>query len=159
MKAHQLLISALLFCCLTPFATAHIVLAHPRAAAGSHYKAVFQISHGCGGSPTNKITVQVPDGVSSVKPMPKPGWSLSVHGESAVSWSGGTLVDAHYDEFVMLIKLPARPGTAYFKVVQECEKGRQEWVQVPGQDKPAAGIRYPAPALTIEPAAIEHAHH
>ena len=142
-----------------PFAVAHVVLEQPRASAGGYYKAVFQVSHGCSGSATNRLTVQVPDGVSGIKPMPKPGWSLSIQGGTEVTWTGGVLADAHYDEFVMLTRLPAKPGKVYFKVLQECEKGRQDWVQVPELDKPARDTRFPAPVLVIETAPQDHSHH
>ena len=64
------------------------------------------------------MRVRIPDGVVNVKPMPKPGWTVATvkeklakpltleHGRQLtetireVSWSGGNLPDAYYDEFV-----------------------------------------------------------
>ena len=40
------------------------------------YKAVFVVPHGCAGSATIKIRVQIPEGVIAAKPMPKPGWNV-----------------------------------------------------------------------------------
>ena len=68
--------------CMTGSATAHVVLESKRAPAGSTYKAVLQVGHGCEGSPTKSIRVQIPEGVIAVKPMPKPGWELRRSGVS-----------------------------------------------------------------------------
>ena len=57
-------------------ASAHITLQNREAAIGSSYKAVFVVPHGCAGSATTKIRVQIPEGVIGVKPMPKPGWNV-----------------------------------------------------------------------------------
>src|SRR6202167_2012050 len=89
-------------------ANAHITLETHEATIGSSYKAVFAVPHGCAGSATIKIRVQIPDGVIGVKPMPKAGWNVeTVEGKYAteydfhgaklsqgvkeVAWSGGKL--------------------------------------------------------------------
>lgn len=59
-------------------AAAHVTLEKREAAVGSYYKAVFAVSHGCAGSPTIKVRVQIPEGVIGIKPMPKPGWTLEM---------------------------------------------------------------------------------
>ena len=41
-------------------ASAHITLLNREAAIGSSYKAVFVVSHGCAGSATTEIRVQIP---------------------------------------------------------------------------------------------------
>ena len=131
-------------------ANAHVTLENRQAAVGSYYKAVFAVPHGCAGSATTKIRVQIPEGVIAIKPMPKPGWSIEtvkgkyaaeyeLHGSrltegvKEVVWSGGKLADDNYDEFVMASFLT--PGlkpnsTLYFPVVQA---GRQETRQRKGQ--------------------------
>ena len=56
-------------------AAAHVTLEKRQAPVGSYYKAVFAVPHGCAGSPTVKLRVQIPEGVIGIKPMPKPGWT------------------------------------------------------------------------------------
>src|SRR5512147_1407482 len=97
-------------------ASAHITLENRQATVGSSYKAVFGVPHGCAGSATVKVRVQIPEGVIAAKPMPKPGWNLetvkgkyaaeydyhgakSAEGVKEVVWSGGKLPDDNYDEF------------------------------------------------------------
>jgi len=157
-------------------AHAHITLETSQAEAGSYYKGVLRVGHGCDGSPTTAIRLIVPAGVQQLKPMPKAGWTLAVqkdklaqpydyYGEtvredvSAVSWSGGSLPNDYYDEFAFRAKLPATPGeTLYFKVEQRCAKGETRWTEVPvaGQDPHA--LKAPAAALKLTAPGTAHAH-
>jgi len=150
---------------------AHITLETREAPAASYYKAVFKVGHGCDGQPTNRIRVQLPAGVGSVKTMLKPGWKTQVvreklatpvkdnHGNTItdapkeVIWSGGRLADENYDEFVMQILLPdAAPGDLYFPVVQECVKGVHRWIEIPEAGRNER-LREPAPKLRLLPKA------
>jgi len=161
------LAAALLFA-LPAAANAHATLETKQAPSGSYYKAVIRIGHGCDGSPTTAIRVRIPDGVVAVKPMPKTGWTLSTtegpyatpyesHGKSItkgvteVTWTGGTLPDAWYDEFVFQAKLPEKPaGTViYVPIVQECEKGVNRWIEIPEPGKSADDYKAPAPGVTL----------
>jgi periplasmic copper chaperone A len=149
-------------------AQAHVGIEPPSATAGAYQRLAFKVGHGCEGSATVAITVQIPDGVIGAKPMPKPGWTVSSaeaklatpvqsHGKSITSavreitWRGGPLPDAWYDEFVMQVKLPDAPGRYAFKVAQVCEKGRMDWTEIP-----AAGARAerPAPTLDVVPPSV-----
>ncbi len=151
-------------------ATAHVTLETQQAVAGSTYKAVLRVPHGCGPSPTHTIRVRIPDGMTGVKPMPKAGWQLStVNGKLAqpisdghggqitegvreVVWAGGKLLDAHYDEFVFRGTLPNMPGEMlYFPVVQECEQGIDRWIEIPAAGKSADDYKTPAPGLKLLP--------
>jgi len=149
-------------------AQAHVTLEAPLAAAHSYYKAVLRTPHGCSGLPTIAVRVQIPEGVTAVKPQPKPGWELEIvtqalttpvtdgHGNTTTSrvaeirWTGGRLLDAHYDEFVMRVRLPNRPGeTVYFPTVQECETGADRWIEIPADGQSPRDLAYPAPRVTL----------
>src|SRR3954471_877122 len=68
-------------------ASAHITLETRQATVGSSYKAVFAVPHGCAGSATTKLRVQIPEGVIAAKPMPKPGWTVdAVNGKYAAEY-------------------------------------------------------------------------
>jgi uncharacterized protein YcnI len=69
-------------------------------------------------------------------------------GVTEVDWSGGNLPDAYYDEFVLngYIGDEAPAGqTMYFRIVQDCKKGANHWIEIPGAGKepaePAAGLK------------------
>lgn len=159
---------------VAPGIDAHVVLEQKSAIAGSYQKATFMVGHGCDGSPTTGIDIEMPEPMAVVKPMPKPGWRLAtqsapaatpllLHGRSVadavtrVSWQGGVLVDAQYDEFVVLLQLPARAGPLYFKVVQYCEVGRNDWVEIP-EPGSTRRLKMPAAVIEVQPAASAHHH-
>jgi uncharacterized protein YcnI len=151
-------------------AFAHVTLEGREAAIGSSYKAVFVVPHGCAGSATTKIRVQIPEGVIGVKPMPKPGWNVEAikgkyaseydfhgaklsEGVKEVVWSGGKLPDDFYDEFVISTFLTGtlKPNTMlYFPVVQECEQGVSRWIEIPpdGATRSHEG-KWPAPGVKL----------
>ena len=152
-------------------ASAHVTLENRQATAGSSYKAVFAVPHGCAGSATVKLRVQIPEGVIAAKPMPKPGWNLetikgkyaaeydyhgtkSSEGVKEVVWSGGKLPDDNYDEFVISTFLSGslKPNTTlYFPVVQECEQGVIRWIEIPaeGDAGHANEGKWPAPGVKL----------
>lgn len=151
-------------------ASAHVTLETQQAVAGATYKAVLRVPHGCGGSATTAVRIRIPDGMTGVKPMPKPGWQLTTEvgklavplddghggqiteGVREIAWSGGKLLDAHYDEFVFRGALPNRPGEMlWFPVVQECEKGVDRWIEIPAAGKSADDYKTPAPGLKLLP--------
>jgi uncharacterized protein YcnI len=152
-----------------PASLAHVTLETSEAPASSFYKAVLRVPHGCEGSPTVALRVQIPDGFMRAKPMPKPGWNLETvirkldqpydyygtmitEDVSEIIWSGGNLRDDFYDEFVFRAKLPDREGeTIYISVIQECEKGVHRWIEIPAEGKTADDYEEPAPALTLTP--------
>lgn len=155
--------------CLAGPALAHVTLETKEAPAGSYYKAVARVGHGCEGSPTLKVRIRMPDGVTNVKPQPKPGWELATvkgklatpikdsHGNSVtegvieVAWAG-RLLDEHYDEFVVQVRLPDRPGeTVYFPIVQECEQGAHRWIEIPKAGQGADDLKEPAPSVRLLP--------
>ena len=153
-------------------ASAHVSLENRQATIGSPFKAVFAVPHGCAGSATVKLRVQIPEGVIGIKPMPKPGWTLEMvkgkyateyelhgsklsEGVKEVVWSGGKLPDHHYEEFVVSTFLTAglKPNTMlYFPVVQECEQGGSRWIDIPKEGE-AHGhdSKSPAPGVKLMP--------
>ncbi len=156
-------------------AFAHVTLESKDASLGASYKAVFKVPHGCDGAATTEIAISVPEGYYSVKPMPHAGWSLDVdtgpyaqtyknHGEDVtegvktVTWSGGNLPDAYYDEFVLTGTFADSlgDGTVFsFPVLQTCENGQtNQWTATADH---AEGE--PAPKVTLHAgqAADEHA--
>ena len=154
-------------------ASAHVTLENRQATVGAYYKAVFAVPHGCAGSATIKLRVQIPEGVIAVKPMPKPGWSVEAikgkyaadydyhgtklsEGVKEVVWSGGKLPDDNYDEFVVSTFLTGglKPNsTLYFPVVQECEQGVSRWIDIPDEGSAAQShdSKSPAPGVKLMP--------
>jgi uncharacterized protein YcnI len=160
--------AATLLATLATPAFAHITLETPQAPVGSGYKAVLRVPHGCSGAATVAITLKVPEGFVSAKPMPKPGWKLDIttgdyarsyklygsdvtSGATEISWSGGNLPDNEYDEFVVrgTLAQSLAPGeTLYFPIIQTCTTGEEDWLDTSGSEDGT-----PAPGLKLLPAA------
>ena len=162
-------------CAFAGAAQAHIVLSPPTATAGGYYAGELRVSHGCDGSPTVAIRAEIPPGVISSKPQPKPGWTVAIEREPlpapiageggrlirdrvrAITWRG-RLPDDQFDTFGLMLRLPQTAGSLPIPVRQTCEAGATDWTETatPGGPAPA----HPAPMLRLEAGASagEHAH-
>jgi uncharacterized protein YcnI len=69
-------LAAALFCLAASGASAHVTLETAQVPAGSTYKAVLRVGHGCKGKPTTATRARIPERVIAVKTMPKPGRTL-----------------------------------------------------------------------------------
>ncbi len=164
------MIAAGAICISATPAFSHVSLDVKTAPADSAYKAVFQVGHGCQGSATTGIRVEIPAGFQGAKPYPKAGWTLSVkqeklakpydsHGKpvtedvSVVSWTAtskeAALQDAHFDEFTLRGKLPETAGPLWFKVLQTCESGSNDWSETAASGSSAKGLKSPAALLEV----------
>lgn len=161
----------------TSTAFAHVSLQLKEAPVGGSYRAILQVPHGCEGKATNVLRVQVPEGVIAVKPQPKAGWTLekvkgayaksydyygtpTSEGVKEIVWSGGSLGDDEYDEFVLRVYLTKdlKAGeTLYFPVVQECADGLAErWIEIPAAGQSGDDLELPAPGVKLLEAAGGH---
>ncbi|MGZ9809852.1 copper chaperone PCu(A)C [Pseudoroseicyclus sp. H15] len=128
-------------------AAAHVTLAASEAPAGATYMATLRVPHGCDGAATDTVRVTLPEGFYAAKPMPKAGWELEItqgayetpynnhgtemtEGPREITWSGGALEDAWYDEFTVRgsIGPDVAPGTVLsFETVQLCGDAVESW--------------------------------
>jgi len=155
------LIAALMLTSLAGAATAHVTLQETQAAAGQTTKITLRVPHGCDGQATTAISVTLPEGFDGVKPMPKPGWTLAIDsgadGKTAhvITWSGGDLPDAYYDEFVLrgTVAKDVAPGTVLaFPTAQSCGGTVEHWE---GQHAPKLSVT--AALSDAMPMAHDHA--
>lgn len=141
-------------------ALAHVTVQPAAATPGAYQVLRFGVGHGCGDkAATTALRIEIPAGVSVARPQPKPGWKLEIvrAGEivSAVVWRGALLPD-QFDEFVILTKLPTDGGPLAFPAIQACGAEENRWIetQSPGGPRP----KFPAPTVTLIPAAPEGGH-
>jgi len=152
-------IAAALMAAASP-ALAHVTVQPAQAATGAYQVLRFGVGHGCGDTAgTTALRVEIPAGVTVARPQPKPGWTLEIvrSGEAvtAVVWRGRLPPD-QFDEFVVLTKLPAAAGPLAFPAIQSCGGAQNRWTETPSPDAPRP--KYPAPTLTLVPAAPEGGH-
>jgi len=174
-------ISVLALCVSAGMANAHSSLDQSEAAAGSRYKAVIRIPHGCDGKATTAVKVELPEGFVSAQPQPKAGWkvetakgdyaqSYKIHGKDVtsglkqVTWSEGELPSDFYDEFVVVGQLAKfdKDTTLSFPVTQFCGTDDSvAWTEIAADGQDPHDLKHPAPQLLVLAAASadEHAGH
>lgn len=159
-------------------ASAHVGVDATDTAAGAYTVLSFGIPHGCGESPTTKLTFTMPYGVDRVTPTVNPGWTIEKvveqldapredsHGAnitervSAVVYTAVTPLPSELRDVVALsLQLPADAAgeTLAFPVLQECTEGQTDWSTVaePGEDEP----EHPAPVIVVTEATGDgHGH-
>lgn len=151
---HAVAIGLLLLAMTVESAWAHVSLGEPVAAPGTQYAGHFRIGHGCSGSPTVGIRIEMPSGVTAVEAKAQDGWTLSVERDGAavkaINWKGGALPSDQRGVFTISMRLPKREGQLLFPVRQICEAGEEYW----SEPVPAGGkAGHPAPVLTVTSAA------
>lgn len=160
-------------------ASAHVTATPSTAAAGSYTVVTFSVGHGCEGSPTTKLEIQVPESVLSVTPSRNPFYDVEktveqlddpvtdAHGNevtertaSIVYTATTPLPDGQRDAFELSFQLPDAEGeTLAFPTIQTCQKGETGWTQVPSDGQDADELETPAPAFEITAASSEGDHH
>jgi len=159
-------------------ASAHVEVEPSSTAAGSYSLLTFSLGHGCDGSATTGITIDIPESITSVTPTMNPGWTAAKvlvdlaapqddgDGEpittrvGQVSYTADTpLADGFRTTFVLSLQIPADAAvgdTLAFPVLQSCEVGETNWADavVDGEAEPA----HPAPSLTVTEASGAAGH-
>lgn len=150
-------------------ASAHVTATPSTAAAGAYTVVTFSVGHGCEGSPTTRIEIQVPESVLSVTPSRHPFYDVEktieqldepvadAHGNevtertaSIVYTATTPLPDGQRDAFELSFQLPDAEGeTLSFPTIQTCQKGETGWVEVPADGQDADELESPAPAFEI----------
>ncbi|MBB2976000.1 uncharacterized protein YcnI [Microbacterium endophyticum] len=153
-------------------ASAHVTVAPDTdAVAGGYGVLTFAFSHGCDGSPTTSLDIEIPDGLASVSPTIEAGWSIDVtrDGEDGlvkrVVYTAEEPVESGLRATISLgVKYEDDTAgqTLAFPVTQVCESGSTEWTQVPADGQDAEELESPAPAVTVGEATAEssgeHSH-
>lgn len=114
----------------TNLALAHVVVRPGDAKTGTYQ--TFTVSVPVERkSPTVKVEVYIPMGVTSVTPTVKPGWTIETekHDEdgtsmiSAITWTGGEVGVGLRDEFTFSAKTPDEPTDLQWKAYQTYKDG------------------------------------
>jgi uncharacterized protein YcnI len=170
--------AALLTLGLAGPASAHVTITAEDTAAGAYTVLTVSVPHGCEGSPTTGITIQVPEEIASVTPTRNPLYEVEkkivpldepitdAHGNEItervgeVTYTATTpLADGYRDTFELSLQLPETPGeTLVFPIIQTCQQGESAWVEVPVEGQDPEELERPAPAVTITEATGEDGH-
>ncbi len=170
MKYFSFMATAAALVALATPSSAHVTLDNSMSSWGSYYKAVLRVPHGCDGAATTGLTVEIPEGVISVKPKVMAGWTIkttsgkyahsyTIHGKPVnegvkrVEWSGGTVPDDRFDEFAFQVKLPDDKEIMriYFPVTQMCGSTLVQWNETAKPGENAHSLEHPAPYVDLMP--------
>lgn len=145
-------------------ASAHAsVQMYGEKATANSYGAVFiRIPHAALDRNTVKVEVQIPVGVTAVKPQRLSGWNESVTKSddgltvTSVSWSNGSLPDSSFQDFGIQVKFPKDASTLYFKTVQTLDDGSTiAWIEIPAAGVDSHSLAKPSPSVTTTAAVMD----
>lgn len=152
----------------TPSAQAHVTaqLYGSSAKANGYGHLFFRVPHADKGKSTVKIDIQIPKGVTGVKPEQKAGWVESVTYADdqttpvKVTWEGGNLPDTSFADFGISLKYPNTPGEVlYFSAVQTLNDGSTvAWIEIPAPGVDSHSLAKPSPSVKLEAAPSGHGH-
>lgn len=144
-------------------ASAHVGLQPDGApTAGSTRDLTFAFGHGCDGSATKSITIDLPtEGIAGAQPVVQSGWTIDIAKDgdagrpSAVTFTADEAVPDELRAEVALNVglLEDASGTIAFPVTQVCEEGELVWDQVAEEGEDPHALESPAPTLEVVPAA------
>ncbi len=159
-------------------ASAHVTITPSDTAAGSYVVLTVSVPHGCEGSPTTAIDIQIPEPILSVTPTLLAGWEAEkkmvqldtpvtdAHGNEVTERVGQVtytadqpLADGYRAAMELSLQLPETPDeTLVFPVVQKCVVGETGWTEVAAEGEDAEELEHPAPVVTITEATGEDEH-
>lgn len=158
-------------------ASAHVTITPSDTAAGSYTVLTVSNGHGCEGSPTTELTIQMPEQINAVTPTRHPLYDVTkttvqldepitdAHGNEITERVGtvvytakSPLPEGYRDAVELSLQLPDTPGeTLVFPVIQTCQEGENAWVEVPADGQDPDELESPAPTVTItEPTGDGH---
>ena len=159
---------------LSTSASAHVSIQEDQVAAGSSTIVTLAFAHGCEGSPTTAIRIQMPESIPTVNPTLNANWDVEkvtetldapiegAHGEqitervSEIIYTARTPVeDGFRDTFELSMTFPedAVGQTIFFPVIQTCEAGESPWIEIPAEGQDPEELESPAPGVEVVAAA------
>lgn len=156
-------------------AAAHVTVTPSTTAAGSYAVLTFSAGHGCDGSPTTTIAIDLPEEIYVVTPTRNPFWTVEkvmqqldepitdAHGneitervDQVVYAARTPLPDGTRDTFELSLQLPDAEGDTFaFPVVQTCEQGENPWIETAADGQDPEELEFPAPLVTVTAAVAE----
>ena len=151
-------------------AAAHVSIGDDSVVAGSSAIVTLAFSHGCEGSPTTELRIQMPESIPTVAPTINANWDVEKvmealetpiegsHGEqitervSEIVYTARTPVaDGFRDTFELSVDIPedAAGQTLYFPTIQTCETGETAWIEIPAEGQDPEELEAPAPGVEV----------
>lgn len=148
-------------------ASAHVHVDPGAASAGGTETLTFSFSHGCDGSPTTALAIDIPEGVGNATPIVQGGWTIAREAgadgvPTRVVYTADTPVEDHLKATVsmdVLFDESAAGTTIPFPVTQTCVTGETAWTQIAEEGQDPHDLDAPAPVVEVGAVADEAASH
>ena len=142
-------------------ASAHIHAHADDAVAGASSRVAFSFSHGCDGSATTALVVELPDSVETATPVVDGVWTIerdlgdnglptSVTFTAAAPVADGLAATAAMD---VVFGADAADTEVAFPITQICETGETAWVEEAAEGQDPHELEAPAPTVAVAAAA------
>jgi periplasmic copper chaperone A len=164
---HTILLTALGAALPAAAAEAHVSIASGPGFANVTQEITFGVGHGCAGADTYKVRIQIPAGVTSVRPLRSDFGKVAVEKDAAgtitaVVWQKADTealdADIAFYKLVVRLKVPDAPWKPlYFPAEQTCRTATgalsvTNWSSLPTSAPVDGGEDEPAPTLQVLPA-------
>lgn len=138
-------------------ASAHVHVTPEAASASASTRLSFSFSHGCEESPTTSLVVTIPEGVDAVTPVVDGAWTiereLGANGVATqVTYTAVTPVDDGLSAAVAMDVVFASSvanSEVAFPIVQQCETGQTDWIEVADEGQSVDDLEAPAPVVSV----------
>ena len=144
-------------------ASAHVHVDPGTASAGATETLTFAFSHGCDGSPTTALVIDIPEGVGNATPIVQGGWTISREAgadgiPTQVTFTSDTPVEDGLKATVsmdVLFEESAADTSVAFPVTQTCVEGETAWTEVAEDGQDPHDLESPAPVVEVGAVADE----
>jgi len=138
-------------------ASAHVHVDPESATASGTETLTFSFSHGCDGSPTTALAVDIPDGVGNATPVVQGGWTITRElGADGVPTRVVYTPDAPVEDGLkatvsmdVLFTEATADTTLAFPVTQTCAAGETAWTQIAEEGEDPHDLDAPAPLVEV----------
>lgn len=149
-------------------ASAHVHVDPSTAEAGAAQALTFTFSHGCDGSPTTAVVIDIPDGAATTTPVAQGGWAIqrtlgADEQPTQVTFTPESPIESGIQASVALVVTfseDAAHTDVAFPVTQQCVTGSTAWTQVAEEGVDPETLDSPAPIVAVGDVAdsAEHGH-
>lgn len=127
------------------------------AQAGASRTLAFSSSHGCDGSPTSAIVIDIPDAVATTTPVAQGGWAIErelgdAEQPTRVTFTPDDPIESGIQASVALVVAfseDAAHTDVAFPVTQECLGGSTAWVETADEGQDPESLDAPAPVVAV----------
>jgi uncharacterized protein YcnI len=160
-------ITALLLAGAAPAAAFPFIPDGDAVESGTRQVIHVRVPSGCSGQPTDRIEVNIPEGVLAVSPEAVVGWTTELErvttepydlfGQTltervaVVRWSGGVLPADQFQDFGIDALFRVEPGDLVFPVIQGCGETEVAWTEPPVEGQDPTDTSLSAPTVRVVP--------